>query len=370
MKKALLLYGPGSDPDILYATGFYTLDPFIYIEIKSKRYVVLSDLETARAKRKTRIRVLSYSHYVKAAHEKYRKAAPANVMACILNKLKVKQIEVRQDFPYSCALGLKKLGFRLKVIQEVFRRDIKSELEIDKIQRTQRAAENAMAHAVDLISNARIRNNYLFIKGKPLTSEAVRASIQKRLIELGCRSPQGVIVSCGSKSAFPHEYGSGRLRANKPIIIDIFPRSEKTFYWGDMTRTVVRGKPSKKLKQMFDVVLEAQNLGFKLIRHNSASKDIHSQIAKFFDKKGFRTVKTKQGDFGFTHGLGHGVGLEIHEKPQISAYSDDILQKGNTVTVEPGLYYQRIGGVRIEDLVAVTKRGCRNLTKFDKFLAV
>ncbi len=370
MAKALLLYGSGSSADILYATGFYSVDPFPFIEIGSRRYILLSDLEMGRGKRTAKAQVLSYSYYQKIAQRKYRKVTPAEVMACALEKLGAKKIELSRDFPYSCALRLKQLGFSLSVKPEIFNRKIKSGSEIEKIRKAQRCAENAMEHAVDIISSSKIKNNKLFIKGRRLTSEYVRACVQKRLIELGCTCPEGVIVSCGYQSAFPHESGSGALYANKPIVIDIFPRSERSFYWGDITRTVVRGRPDRKLEEMFGTVLEAQNLGLELIRHNVPAKNIHKLVAGLFDKKGFRNIRTKQANFGFIHGLGHGVGLEIHEKPRISDDSGDILQKGNVVTVEPGLYYPKIGGVRIEDLVAVTQKGCRNLTRFDRFLTV
>lgn len=370
MGKALLLYGSGSSADILYATGFYTVDPFPFIETGSKRFLLLSDLEMGRGKRTARARVLSYSYYQKTAQKRYKKITPAEVMACALEKLRIKQVELSRDFPYSYAVRLKQLGFSLSVKSGIFRREIKYGSEIEKIRKTQRCAENAMEHAIDIISGAKIKNNKLLIKGRGLTSEYVRACVQKRLIELGCACPEGVIVSCGCQSAFPHESGSGALRPNKPIVIDIFPRSEKSFYWGDITRTVVRGRPDRKLKEIFGTVLDAQNLCLELIRHNVPAKNIHKLVAELFDKNGFRNIRTKQANFGFIHGLGHGVGLEIHEKPRISDDSEDILQKGNVVTAEPGLYYPRIGGVRIEDLVAVTQKGCRNLTKFDRFITV
>ncbi|MFZ2970867.1 MAG: M24 family metallopeptidase [Minisyncoccia bacterium] len=98
--------------------------------------------------------------------------------------------------------------------------------------------------------------------------------------------------------------------------------------------------------------------------------EIHKLVSDYFINKGFETKKIGNKVLGFTHGAGHGVGLEIHEKPVLNAYSNDILEEGNIVTIEPGLYYPKVGGVRIEDMVLVTKNGCKNLTNFPKFLEI
>jgi Xaa-Pro aminopeptidase len=155
--------------------------------------------------------------------------------------------------------------------------------------------------------------------------------------------------------------------AHQPIVIDIFPRSSRTRYFADITRSVVRGKASTRVKAMYQAVLQAQEQALALIRDGADGAAIHHEVAKVFEHLGFATGETNGRMQGFFHGTGHGLGLEIHEPPRIGQRGA-VLRSGNVVTVEPGLYYPGEGGVRIEDLVVVTDTGCRILTKFPKLL--
>jgi len=161
--------------------------------------------------------------------------------------------------------------------------------------------------------------------------------------------------------------GSGVIAAHQPIIIDIFPRLVSSGYWGDMTRTYVKGKASVELKKMYQTVLEGQSMGLDMVQAGVRTSDIHHKITQHFDEQGFKTgmVDGKQG--GFFHGTGHGVGLDIHEEPRVSK-NDALLEERQVITIEPGLYYAHIGGVRLEDLVVVREHGCDNLTQFHRQL--
>jgi Xaa-Pro aminopeptidase len=163
----------------------------------------------------------------------------------------------------------------------------------------------------------------------------------------------------------PHHSGEGHLVAGKPIVIDIFPRSQENGYFGDMTRTVVKGEPSHELERMYQTVLKGQKLGINLIRGGVKAKDVHGAIMDFFRKNGFETGSIDGKQQGFIHSTGHGLGLEIHEPPRVS-FGEDVLEEGNVVTVEPGLYYEKLGGVRIEDVVVVKKDECINLSRYPK----
>jgi Xaa-Pro aminopeptidase len=165
----------------------------------------------------------------------------------------------------------------------------------------------------------------------------------------------------------PHRVGSGPLRPNRAIILDVFPQSIETGYWADMTRTVVRGRASEGLRRMYRAVAEAQDAALATIRDGVDGKEAHQAVLGVFKEYGFKTGKIDGRMQGFFHGTGHGVGLEIHEPPRLNARGGP-LRAGMAVTVEPGLYYTRWGGVRIEDLVVVTKTGCRNLTRFPRQL--
>jgi Xaa-Pro aminopeptidase len=180
---------------------------------------------------------------------------------------------------------------------------------------------------------------------------------------------QHTIVACGDDACDPHNEGSGPFRAHEAIVMDVFPKSSENGYYADITRTVVKGKPSDALRRVYDTVLEGQEMGLAMVKAGGSGKAIHTAIHDLFERAGYKTGVINERMQGFFHGTGHGVGLEIHEAPRISRV-DDTLQPGHVVTVEPGLYYPGIGGVRIEDTVLVTNNGYENLTTFPKFFEV
>ena len=208
----------------------------------------------------------------------------------------------------------------------------------------------------------------LYSDGKILTSEILRSFCQNELSLKGLECPD-CIISSGRHSSLPHHEGSGPIKESSPIIMDIFPRNIENGYYADITRTIVKGKPSKILKDMFKVVKNGQSLGVKLVKAGIDSRIIHNTIKNFFDESGFLTDFEKKNPDGFIHSTGHGLGLEIHEPPRVSSLKE-ILKANQVITIEPGLYYSNIGGVRIEDTVVVTKEGCKSLSKFPKFFEI
>ena len=236
--------------------------------------------------------------------------------------------------------------------------------EVRLISDSLRKTKKAMELAINMISSSKIQDGKLFLNGSLLTSEMIKGEINSELSRLGCTA-SNTIVACGIHSSMPNHRGEGPLFANQPIVIDIFPRSQESGYFGDMTRTVVKGEPSKDLERMYRTVLKGQRLGLSLIRHGAKVKDIHGTILEFFKESGFETGMIDGKQQGFIHSTGHGLGLEIHEPPRVGL-TDTILKEGNVITVEPGLYYEKLGGVRIEDVVVVKKGGCVNLTRYPK----
>ncbi|MBQ6102340.1 MAG: M24 family metallopeptidase, partial [Kiritimatiellae bacterium] len=194
-----------------------------------------------------------------------------------------------------------------------------------------------------------------------LTSERARALVRETLLSRGCLDLEGSIVAGGRQAADPHEAGHGPLRAGEWIVCDIFPRDLCTGYWGDMTRTFMNGRPSAKLRRLYRAVADAQRLALSLVRPGAKGSDVHAAVARFFEESGWPSGRDATGrPYGFFHGTGHGVGLQIHEEPRLSVTGGE-LTPGMVVTVEPGLYYPDLGGVRIEDTVAVTTSGCEIL---------
>jgi Xaa-Pro aminopeptidase len=184
----------------------------------------------------------------------------------------------------------------------------------------------------------------------------------------GC-VPSHTICAPGDQAVDPHEEGHGPIRANQPVVMDIFPRSESTGYFGDLTRTVVRGRASARLHEVYAIVHEGVRLGHSRIRDGVEGSEIHREIQALFERHGYRTGVRGGRMQGFFHGTGHGLGLEIHEAPSISV-RPSLLRAGHVVTVEPGLYYLGLGGVRIEDVALVGRRGSRNLTRVPKQLEI
>jgi len=224
------------------------------------------------------------------------------------------------------------------------------------IEEAQRAAEAALDAAL----------SYLRAAPEP-TSDECRALVGDVLNQLGYDLPEGCIVAGGADSAQPHHQGAGVLKPGEPIVIDIYPRSRATGFWGDLSRTVCLGTPPPHIKAMYQAVLGAQELALSLVRPGAMGGDIHQAVDNYFADQGFETEITgpMQGH-GFIHGTGHGVGQDIHEAPRIGKDSPDVLAVGDVITIEPGLYYPALGGVRIEDVVVVTPDGCRNLTRAPK----
>jgi Xaa-Pro aminopeptidase len=227
-----------------------------------------------------------------------------------------------------------------------------------------------LAEGIQALKNSKInRQRRLIYHHVPLTSEKLRAIIDTAIVQAGGLASH-TIVAGGKQACNPHESGHGLLRANEPIILDVFPRSQKTGYFGDITRTVVKGRAGEPLRRMYHTVERGQEIALGLARNNARAREVHEKVQEFFVNQGYKTGRVKGRLQGFFHGTGHGLGLEIHEPPRISATSTGLLRKGQVVTIEPGLYYPEIGGVRLEDVALITSSGPRNLTKFEKVLEV
>ncbi len=357
------------DSNLYYATRFLAPDPFIFVQVGAEKILVMSDLEVDRARSQARVdTVLSYSAYESRARQKGT-STPAllDVLHLLLQERNARHLLVPGSFGIEHADGLRARGHTLTVKREPFFEDrlVKSEEEIEQITATQRATEEAVDAAISAIRAAKVdKDGLLYLDGQPLTSEALKKIINVKLMESDCVA-QHTIVAPGLQGVDPHHQGTGPIRVNESIVMDVFPKSGQTRYFADMTRTVVKGKASPKLKAMYRAVLNAQERGIELVRDEADGKAIHAEVDAVLEKDGFTTGMVGGRMQGFFHGTGHGVGLDIHEPPRISK-TGGVLKSGHVVTVEPGLYYQDAGAVRIEDLVVVTPSGCRNLTKFPK----
>ena len=361
-----------SDANLYYATKFIAPDPFIYLEIKGERILVMSDLEMDRAKSQSSVdRVLSYSEVeARAKTQGISEPGTVEVVHILLQEAGITQILVPANFPFGHAVKFQSWGYQLHPKRDPFyeQRVVKTAEEVRYIEIAQRATEQAVAAAHDLLRRASIIKDQLWFEGAPLTSERVKKFINVALMESDCVA-QHTIVAGGEQACDPHNEGSGPLPAHRSVIFDVFPRSASNRYFADMSRTVVRGAPSPELKRLYQTVLDAQEEAITKIKDGADGKRIHQGICARFEKAGYKTGLVNGRMQGYFHGTGHGVGLDIHEAPRISR-TGSLLHEGHVVTVEPGLYYPGTGGVRLEDVVLVTAKSCRNLTKFEKVLEV
>jgi Xaa-Pro aminopeptidase len=364
----LIVAASERDANLYYATRFLAPDSFVFMQTATQKILLMSDLEIDRAKQQSTVDVvLSFSAYDKKLKDQGMTEPKAvDVIKALLDEFGLTDLIVPTSFGIELADALRERGFRISTRKEPFysERAIKSPDEVQHVLHTMQATEEAIRHAVEVIKSADIHQGQLYYEGQPLTSEFIKKLINVKLMENDCIA-QHTIVACGDDACDPHNEGSGPFLAHQPIVMDVFPKSSKTGYYADITRTVVKGKPSDALRRVYDTVLQGQELGLQMVTAGASGKAIHSAIQDLFERTGYHTGVIDERVQGFFHGTGHGVGLEIHEPPRISR-SDDTLRPGHVVTVEPGLYYLGIGGVRIEDTVLVTSDGYENLTSFPK----
>ena len=367
---AYLMTGGIHNADIYYATRFLASDDFIYLQTGTgKEVLFISEMERGRAEIESRVSIIKttqdFGYREKIKEKKDVSIAYAACVSELLLEEKVKKVAVSYDFPVFYSNYLTEAGFTVVPIKSPFRkmRSLKRPEEIEAIKYAQIAGEKAMEAAIALIAGAEERDGSLYFEGNVLTGAKVNSVIDHTLLDFGCEAEE-TIVSCGEDTANPHGTTDGPLRANAPIILDIFPRSKKKRYFADMTRTVLRGEASEKLKAMYEIVLEAQQKALEMVKPGVSAAEIHSAVCDLFEARGYHTYRSGA-TAGFTHSTGHGVGLDIHELPSVGE-NGMLLEAGNVITIEPGLYYPGIGGIRLEDMVLVTETGCENLTGLEK----
>ena len=281
---------------------------------------------------------------------------------------------VPETFPLWLADLLRADGVELTVDASFFdgRRRVKTEAELAGMRRAQRAAEAGMDTVRGLLRRATQNGDGLRLDGEPLTVERVKSEMSQTFAAHGA-SADDFIVAPGPQGAVGHDMGSGPIRAGVPIVVDIWPRDNESFIFCDMTRTFVVGDVPDEVREWHRLCKEALDRAISEIKDGADGRAIFDGTCEIFEAAGEPTQRTKeQGKAlsnGFFHGLGHGVGLEVHEEPGLGFASKLPLAAGDVVTVEPGCYRQGYGGVRLEDLVLVTRDGAENLTDYSYDLA-
>jgi Xaa-Pro aminopeptidase len=356
---------------MLYATRMFVGDPFIFLEQGGKRTILLSDLEIDRGKRQAQVDEIVPLSEIEREVQGSGKRVPAfgKLLSHFLQKRGVRSALVPANFPLALAEELSSAKIRLQTTKDLFwpEREAKTDEELKLIRRALSLTEAGMARGMEVLAASKPgRGKKLEWSGRTLTSEILRAEIDSAILHAG-GLPANTIVAGGDQACDPHERGSGPLLANSLIILDIFPRDAKSGYYGDMTRTVVRGRASEEQRRLWETVRAGQEMALKRMKPGVDGLEIHNAIKKLFTDSGFPTEVRDGRQVGFFHGTGHGLGLEIHDFPR---FQKTVFKKGQVLTVEPGLYYPGLGGVRIEDVAAITDTGMRLLSRFEKRLEI
>ncbi len=372
-EKPLMLVAPGQgDADWLYACGF-DVEGALYFDFGGgDRVLVVSELEFERAKAESHVAKVVDRREAGWVESKDLIAAWSAVAAHVLRQRGVDAVRISPRLPVGYYQALEAADVTMEVDTELFRerRRRKSREEASFIHAAQRAAEAACAEIIAHLAVSEIRNGLLWLDDRPLTSQRLMARAESALAEIGYTGSH-MIVAGSPDNALPHYRGEGQLRANAPIIIDIFPRGMTSGYRGDLTRTVVVGEVSDQVRKMWEASLQAMEVALGMLKAGVNGRDVHLAACKVMVERGFGTyTKGYEGNVQgprMSHSLGHGVGLDVHEAPSMRDL-DYQLQTGDVVTVEPGLYLKGLGGVRVEDTGIITADGFQNFTTLPKSL--
>lgn len=362
------------DANMLYAVGMFLPEPFIYFRIDGRSHIVVEEAQLERARRKARhCRVISYSQYAeRLRRDGVKKPVMAAVVQQLLREREIRKIFVPPNFPHGLARDLRRHKIKVRVKKgSIFpERELKRADEVRKISGALTMAEVGLSEALQALKHSKIGSDgKLTYHGVPLTSEKLRGIMETAILQAG-GLPARSVAAPGRQACDPHERGHGPLRAHEPIVLSVSARSQRTGYYGDITRTVTRGRASEPARKLFSTVERAQQLVFSKLLCAVAAATAHQAALDFFDQEGYKTGRKNGHLQGFFHELGHGLGMEVTEAPRLNIASSDVFEAGHVVTVEPGLYYPEIGAVRIEDVANITPGGARNLTKFEKTLEI
>lgn len=373
----VLIYAGTIDAFMRHEVPIGIPDPFLYVEAGGGRHVVLTSFEIDRVKA---IPGGPEPHpYEEFGFDELlglglpREEVYIRLAVNAVKHLGVTEAIVPGTFPAIFADRLRAEGVTINPDYEFFqeRRRVKSEAELAGIRRAQRAAEAGMDAARDLLRRASQNGAGLEVDGKPLTCERIKAAIAAVFTERGMSFDE-FIVSHGSQAAVGHDMGSGQIAAGETVVIDLWPRDIDTACYADMTRTYVVGEPTDEFVRYHTLCKEALDRSLAAIAPGVPGEDVFKLVCDLFHEAGQPTQLSKaEGEVledGFYHGLGHGVGLEVHEAPSLGRAPGEMVA-GDVVTVEPGLYRHGVGGVRLEDLVLVTDDGAENLTDYPYDLA-
>lgn len=369
--SSILFHSDASDPDMLYFSRFKAFDPYLAFSVNGRRIAVMNAMEYGRmVKESVFDEVLLLSDVREGAANRFKlsKGAEPGLHQMVLHLAELHGIpnfKVGSRFPVGLARKLREAGMTLDIADDngLFpERQIKTAAEVEALRKGNKASEAGFRVVAKTLAESKIRNGKLVHGGRILTSERLRDLISHAALDAGGVALH-TIAAPGDQAVDNHCEGHGPILAGELIVVDIFPRRVDDGYWGDMTRTYLKGRASDAQRRLVGAVKKAHQLAIDMIKPGVTGGKVHDAVQAFFDKEGYKTVRDNKNPKGFFHALGHGVGLEIHEQPIMRSKSPWKFRKGMVITVEPGLYYHGLGGCRIEDVVHVVPGGCELISK-------
>ena len=380
MTDSLLIHADSMrDADMFVATGVPCTDPYTYIETDGRRIIITNALEVEVMRRDSTAGEIwtdddfGIRELVRGGMEPHQ--AQMESVRRSVEKAGVSAVAVPPTFPVGLADYLREHGVTVTPDRELFeaRRRLKTERQIEGIRAAQRATEAAFTAARELIGSASPGGDGLVAGGETLTCERVREEIVSVLRAHGCEG-EPPIVGAGPGGARVHDLGSGPIQPGESIIIDVFPKDSASRFCADMTRTFCFGEAPDQLRHMHAVVLESLKRSTHEIRPGVPGSRPWEVACDVIEAGGFRTTRGlaegERLEEDFFHGLGHGVGFDVHEAPYMGMGGSPSLDAGDVVTNEPGVYRKDFGGVRLEDLILITAGGNEVLTDFDYELEI
>jgi Xaa-Pro aminopeptidase len=363
-----------SSPELRHEVPVDIGDPFLYLESDGRRVVLTNALEELRiasaAPELEHLLVdqLGRDELIAAGRSSIEIEQEMCVRAA--DHVGIRDAVVPPEFPVAIADRLRAAGVELRPDDAPFaqRRRRKSAAEMAGIRRAANAALDALRAAATMLRESEIRGEELFsTNGDRLTSEAVRTVIREVCARAGAPAPADIMVKMmGPDPHIGHDPGAGPLAAHTPILIDLWPRDEASNCWADMTRTFVCGEISDAVAELHALVLTAHERSCAAVRPGITGVELYGIACDVFEAAGHPTARTKAAGEtlreGFYHGLGHGVGLQVHEAPNLGRAGLDPLIAGDVLAIEPGTTVRSLGGVRVEDLLVVTEKGAESLT--------
>ena len=368
-KTARVMAGnPATNKSLYRAVRFMVHDAMIAIDLPDgTRVLILREIEMDRAKKHARAdHVYGYSDFApESGLSGDRDTAAAQSTTECLRRNGITTVIADRTLPLLYVNEMQTAGIHVELDADmgVTDRRVKDDEEIKHLRYAQQVTEEVMQMACETVASATPGSDGILKVGtEVLTSERLRSMIDTFLLERNFYNPP-CIVAGGSDGGDCHELGSGPLRTGQPIIIDIFPLNKETMYNGDCTRTVVHGEVPEEITKMHMAVVAAKEAATKATKAGATGEDVHLETIRVLKERGYEEGLPTENDpktfCSMPHGTGHGIGLDVHEPPLLDRNGATLLA-GDVVTIEPGLYSQALGGVRIEDMVLVTKDGCEN----------